>query len=255
MMAKVVKNLDTGIENTVSLIVMKTLVVVPTYNEKENLLLLLPVLVDLPKNFDVLVVDDGSPDGSQEVVRSWSEKTASQEKKVFLLAREKKQGLGRAYLAAFAWALDRNYQAVVEMDADFSHRPQDLVRLLDEIDSYDFVIGSRYVPGGGTMNWGWLRKFISKAGSMYSRWVLGYPLRDWTGGFNAWRDTALGRMNLPEIQSNGYSFQIELKYRALKAGCRGLEVPILFEDRRVGQSKMSLRIVVEAFYRVWLIRF
>ncbi len=233
---------------------MKTVVVVPTFNEKENLTALLPKLLELAPVFDVLVVDDGSPDGSQEVVKEWSVKTTGQAKQVHLLARSKKEGLGRAYLASFAWALSRGYEAIVEMDADFSHRPHDLVRVLEALPGQDFVVGSRYVPGGATLNWGVIRKMISQGGSLYSRMILGFPLRDWTGGFNAWRAATLRKMELETVQSNGYSFQIELKYRALKAGCQGLEVPILFEDRRVGQSKMSLRIVVEAFYRVWLIR-
>ncbi len=233
---------------------MKTLVVVPTYNEKENLTALLPILMELAPIFDVLVCDDGSPDGSQDVVRLWMKKTEGHDKQVYLLARAKKEGLGRAYLASFDWALTRGYDAVVEMDADFSHRPHDLVRILEILPSYDFIVGSRYVPGGATLNWGVLRKLISRGGSLYSRLILGFPLRDWTGGFNAWKAATLKKMSLSTVQSNGYSFQIELKYRALKAGCRGNEVPILFEDRRVGQSKMSFKIVVEAFYRVWLIR-
>jgi dolichol-phosphate mannosyltransferase len=233
---------------------VKTVVVVPTYNEKENLTMLLPKLLELTPEFDILVVDDGSPDGSQDIVKDWSVKTAGHNKQVFLLAREKKEGLGRAYLASFDWALSRGYEAIVEMDADFSHRPHDLVRILEALPGKDFVVGSRYVLGGATLNWGIIRKIISRGGSLYSRLILGFPLRDWTGGFNAWRAATLRKMDLKTVQSNGYSFQIELKYRALKAGCEGLEVPILFEDRRVGQSKMSFKIVIEAFYRVWLIR-
>jgi dolichol-phosphate mannosyltransferase len=233
---------------------MKILVIVPTYNEKENLQSLFPALLELPCVFDILVVDDNSPDGTAEVVRQWSVKTQNEVKKIHLLLRAGKQGLGKAYLAGFAWAQEKNYDAVIEMDADFSHRPHDLVRMIEVLPQYDFVVGSRYVKGGATLNWGWIRKAISRGGSLYSRMILGFPLRDWTGGFNAWKMATLKKMDLPNVQSNGYSFQIELKYKALKAGCRGFEVPILFEDRRVGQSKMSLKIVLEAFYRVWLIR-
>jgi len=233
---------------------VKTLVVVPTYNEKENLTALIPKLLELSPVFDILVCDDGSPDGSQDVVRLWAQKTEGHDKQVHLLARTKKEGLGRAYLASFEWALNRGYAAVIEMDADFSHRPHDLVRIIEALPAYDFIVGSRYVPGGATLNWGLIRKLISRGGSLYSRLILGYPLRDWTGGFNAWKASTLMKMSLSTVQSNGYSFQIELKYRALRADCRGHEVPILFEDRRVGQSKMSLKIVLEAFYRVWLIR-
>lgn len=233
---------------------MKTLVIVPTYNEKENMRSLLPALMGLDPRFDVLVVDDQSPDRTQDVVQEWVQKTERNEKKVFLLGRSKKEGLGRAYLSGFQWGLERDYEVLIEMDADFSHRPHDLVRMIDSIPQADFVIGSRYVKGGDTLNWGFGRKMISKAGSLYSRLILGYPIKDWTGGFNAWKAHVLRRMELEKIQSNGYSFQIELKYKAMRAGFRGLEVPILFEDRRVGQSKMSFQIVLEAFYRVWLIR-
>lgn len=216
--------------------------------------MLLPALLQLESRFDVLVVDDQSPDGTADVVQTWISKTAGKEKSVHLLSRPQKQGLGRAYIAGFYWGLENKYDVLVEMDADFSHRPHDLVRLLESMPGQDFIMGSRYVAGGGTLNWGWIRKLISKGGSWYSRCVLGFPVLDWTGGFNAWRSPVLQKIGLEKVQSNGYSFQIELKYRALKAGFKGQEVPILFEDRRVGKSKMSLRIVIEAFYRVWLIR-
>jgi dolichol-phosphate mannosyltransferase len=243
---------------------MKILVIVPTYNERENLQQLLPHLLALDPIFDVLVVDDNSPDGTREVVESFIQKThghsnqnadLGNDKRVYLLAREQKNGLGRAYIAGFKWGLERGYEALIEMDADFSHRPHDLVRMIDVLPQADFLVGSRYVKGGGTLNWGWTRKMISRGGSFYSRLILGYPLRDWTGGFNAWKAPVLRKMSLDDVQSNGYSFQIELKYKALKLGFHGIEVPILFEDRRVGKSKMSLKIVLEAFYRVWLIRY
>ena len=141
------------------------------------------------------------------------------------------------------------------MDADFSHRPEDLVKILRKLETDDVVVGSRYVPGGATVNWGFIRKLISRGGGVYSRLILGYPVQDWTGGFNGWRAQVLRDIKLAEIQSNGYSFQIELKYKAQKNGYKVTEVPIVFEDRRVGQSKMSLKIVLEAFYKVWMIRF
>ncbi|PIS11008.1 MAG: dolichyl-phosphate beta-D-mannosyltransferase, partial [Bdellovibrio sp. CG10_big_fil_rev_8_21_14_0_10_47_8] len=143
---------------------------------------------------------------------------------------------------------------LVEMDADFSHRPIDLKGILKDLENADFVVGSRYVAGGGTKNWGLLRKIISRGGGLYARCILGFPLNDWTGGFNAWKKEVLEKIHLDGVKSNGYSFQIELKYKALKAGCRGVESPIYFEDRRVGQSKMSLRIVLEALYRVWILK-
>lgn len=234
---------------------MRNLVIVPTYNELENISTLIPTLMNLSKetvrSFDILVVDDSSPDGTGDKVLELSSQFPG---RVHLLKRQKKEGLGRAYLSGFAWGLEKGYEGLIEMDADFSHRPEDLLKILEQLVTSDFVIGSRYVPGGATVNWSLVRKMISRGGSLYSRLILGYPIRDWTGGFNAWKKKTLLGMDLPTIQSNGYSFQIELKYRASRAGFRGLEVPIIFEDRRVGHSKMSSKIVLEALYKVWLIR-
>lgn len=230
---------------------MRKLVIIPTYNEIENMKLLLPVLMGLSEKFDVLVVDDSSPDKTADFVQDFSKEN----RRVNLLLRKQKNGLGQAYIAGFKWGLDKGYDALIEMDADFSHRPEDLVKLLQALDTENVVIGSRYVSGGATINWGLLRKIISRGGGIYSRLILGYPVRDWTGGFNGWRAQVLKDINLDSIRSNGYSFQIELKYKAQKCGYTVKEVPIVFEDRRVGQSKMSLKIVLEAFYKVWLIRF
>ncbi len=230
---------------------MKKIVIVPTYNERENIQNIVPAIFAQNLGVDILVVDDNSPDGTANCVREMQNQFAG----LNLLSRPGKQGLGKAYLAGFRWALDQGYDAVVEMDADFSHRPKDLGPLLDKLHQADFAIGSRYVSGGGTVNWGVLRKLISRGGGLYSKIILGYPLNDWTGGFNAWKKEVLLAIDLSSVKSEGYSFQIELKYKALKKGFKGVESPILFEDRRVGQSKMSLKIVIEAFYRVWLIRF
>lgn len=234
---------------------MKNLVIVPTYNEIENISSLIPVLMNLKPSsgteLQVLVVDDSSPDGTGQKVLQLAQDYSG---RVHLLTRPQKEGLGRAYLAGFAWGLERDFEGLIEMDADFSHRPEDLVRILEKLRSTDFVIGSRYVAGGATVNWSLFRKFISRGGSLYSRIILGFPIRDWTGGFNAWKRKTLLGMHLESIKSNGYSFQIELKYRASVAGFLGAEVPIVFEDRRVGQSKMSSKIVLEALYKVWLIR-
>ncbi len=229
---------------------MRKLVIVPTYNEIDNIKVLLPELISLQTDFDILVVDDSSPDHTADFVEEFSKNHS----RVHLLLRKQKNGLGKAYIAGFKWGIENKYEALVEMDADFSHRPVDLVKILKQLDTNDVVIGSRYVPGGQTVNWGLLRKLISRGGSLYSRLILGFPVRDWTGGFNGWRTPVLQAIGLDQIQSNGYSFQIELKYKAQKKGYVVNEIPIVFEDRRVGQSKMSLKIVLEAFYKVWMIR-
>jgi dolichol-phosphate mannosyltransferase len=229
---------------------VKTLIIIPTYNEKENIMAILEAVLALPIGVDILVVDDNSPDGTADLVKT----KMQTEKRVHLLSRAGKQGLGKAYLAGFDWGLKEGFKILVEMDADFSHRPQDLVKLLEKIKDADFAVGSRYISGGQTVNWGLLRKIISRGGGIYSRLILGFPLNDWTGGFNAWKDYVLKDMNLSTVKSNGYSFQIELKYKALKLGFKGVESPIVFEDRRVGNSKMSFKIVIEAFWRVWIMR-
>ncbi len=230
---------------------MKSLVIIPTYNERENIQAIVPAILDRNPQVDILVVDDSSPDGTADLVLQMKNSIPN----LHLLLREKKQGLGKAYLSGFAWGLEKGYEALVEMDADFSHRSIDLEKILQALKTCDFVVGSRWVPEGKTVNWGLGRKVISRGGSLYTRGILRYHLKDWTGGFNAWRREVLMGMGLDQVRSEGYSFQIELKYRALKKGFQCKEVPIVFEDRRVGQSKMSSRIVLEALYRVWQIRF
>jgi dolichol-phosphate mannosyltransferase len=229
---------------------MKTLVVLPTYNERENVLAIVPAIFQATPDVEILIVDDNSPDGTGDVVRSMQGKYP----KLHLLSRAGKEGLGRAYLAGFRWGLEKGFEAIVQMDADFSHRPEDLRELIKALPQHDFVMGSRWVKGGGTVNWGVGRKIISRGGSFYARQILGFGVRDFTGGFNAWKAATLAKIGLDSVRSEGYSFQIELKYRALKLGFDGAEIPILFADRRVGQSKMSSRIVVEALYRVWGLR-
>ena len=229
---------------------MKSIVIIPTFNEKENIAEIIPAIFRQEKAVSILVVDDNSPDGTADVVR----KLQATYPELHLLSRAGKEGLGRAYIAGFEWALERNFDFIVEMDADFSHRPQDLSLLLKAGEQNDFVIGSRYVYGGATVNWTMMRKLISRGGSTYSRMILGFPIRDWTGGFNGWNAKVLKAIDLPTVRSNGYSFQIELKYKACKKGFKFKEVPIVFADRVVGQSKMNSKIVVEAFYRVWQIR-
>lgn len=229
----------------------KILVIIPTFNEADNISHLIEEIFIESPQVHILVVDDNSPDGTAQKVRGLS---AHQEGKVHLLLRPGKQGLGRAYVAGFCWGLEKGYEIFIEMDADFSHRPKDLPLLLEKLAHYDYVVGSRWIEGGGTLNWNWLRKLISVGGSIYSRFILGYPLRDWTGGFNGWKAQVLRAVNIGEVHSEGYTFQIELKYRASCLGFRGCEVPIVFDERREGQSKMSGKIVLEALYRVWWLR-
>jgi len=226
-------------------------VVIPTYNERENIGALLPRVLALPR-FRVLVVDDNSPDGTAAVVAG----IARDEPRVGLLSRPGKQGLGTAYLAGFRRALDEGAEFVCEMDADFSHDPSYLPVLLAAAEaSYDLALGSRYVRDCGTVNWGVLRQLISRGGNIYARAILGLPVMDATGGFRCYRRRALAAIDLDAIHSNGYSFQIEMLYRVMQSGGAIGEVPIIFPDRRVGQSKMSRRIVLEALLTVWRLRF
>lgn len=234
---------------------MRALICIPTYNEKENVEAITSAVLNATgSDTHILVIDDNSPDGTGQIVHNLIAKQG-EGSRLHLLSRPGKQGLGRAYIAGFKWALEQGYDVITEMDADFSHRPEDLVKILAAMPTTDFAVGSRYVPGGRTVNWGLSRKIISKGGSFYTRTILGFPLADWTGGFNSWKADVLRKIDLDQVRSNGYSFQIELKYRALKHGFKGTEVPIVFEDRRVGHSKMSMKIVLEAFTRVWAMRF
>ncbi len=231
---------------------MRALIVIPTYNEVENLKLLIDqVLVVTPEATEILVVDDGSPDGTGEVAKQLSQSNS----RVHLLERAKKMGLGSAYVAGFRWGIEKNFEALIEMDADFSHDPKYLSQMLSGLEKNDVVMGSRYVEGGGTQNWGLFRKILSRGGSLYSRLILGAPIRDFTGGFNGWKRPVLDAIELGSLRSDGYSFQIELKYRAFKKNFKMTEFPILFVDRKLGQSKMSRRIVLEALKRVWQFRF
>jgi dolichol-phosphate mannosyltransferase len=234
----------------------KPLVIVPTYNEAENISLIVPEIFKENPDVDVLVVDDNSPDGTGNKVLNMK---AAFGDKLHLLSRPGKQGLGKAYIAGFKWGISNGYSHLIEMDADFSHRPLDLKKIVATLKSSqpqaDVVVGSRYISGGSTVNWGLLRKVISRGGGIYATIILGYLLRDWTGGFNGWRKEVLEKINLDGVKSEGYSFQIELKFKALGHQFQVVEVPIVFEDRRIGQSKMSLKIVLEAFWRVWKMKF
>jgi dolichol-phosphate mannosyltransferase len=229
----------------------RALVCLPTYEERDNLEPILRAILDAAPSVEVLVIDDNSPDGTGQLADAF----AAREPRVHVLHRAGKEGLGRAYLAGFAWALERGYDLVLEMDADFSHDPRYLPALLARAADADLVLGSRYVPGGGTVNWGLGRKLISRGGSLYARTILGVRVRDLTGGFKCFRREVLEAIDLPSVQCSGYAFQIELTYRAIRRGFRVAELPIVFADRRVGQSKMSRRIVLEAIRKVWAIRF
>lgn len=227
------------------------LICIPTYNEAENLPRIVPAVLEAVPEAHVLVVDDGSPDGTGKI----ADDLAARDPRVHVLHRAGKEGLGKAYLAAFAWALARDYAYVFELDADFSHDPKYLPGFCRRLaDGADVVIGSRRVPGGGVENWGAARRLISWGGSFYARTVLGVPVRDLTGGFNGFRREALLRLDLDRVQSSGYCFQIELKYRAIRQGLRVVEAPIVFPDRVLGQSKMSGRIFLEALTHVWRLR-
>ncbi|HEY5160964.1 MAG TPA: polyprenol monophosphomannose synthase [Gaiellaceae bacterium] len=229
---------------------MRACVCLPTYNEHENLERMLRALGDVLGPDDrVLVIDDGSPDGTGEI----AERLKTELPFVEVLHREQKEGLGRAYIAGFAWALEHGAELVLEMDCDFSHNPADVPRLIEAAAEADLVLGSRYVPGGGTRNWSRVRRAISMGGSFYARTLLHIPIRDLTGGFKCYRRKVLETIELETISARGYAFQIETTYRALRSGFRVVEIPIIFIDREVGGSKMGKSIVLEAFWKVPLI--
>ena len=223
------------------------LVVVPTYNEKENVREIVAAVTRACPQADLLFVDDNSPDGTGAI----ADELAAKEARVHVLHREAKQGLGRAYLAGFRWALERSYRFIFEMDADFSHNPADLSRLLAAAGDADLVLGSRFVGGIRVINWPLSRLMLSQAAALYVRIITGMPFTDPTGGFKCYRRSVLEAIPLDQIQSNGYSFQIEMTHQAWRRGFRIVETPIVFEERRSGQSKMNTGIVGEALWLVW----
>ena len=229
----------------------RILVIVPTYNERENLPRKVPQILAQDGRIDILVVDDASPDGTGEIAAT----LAAGDPRIHLLRRTAKDGLGAAYLAGFAWGLERGYRLLFEMDADISHPPEALGRMIEAAKEHDVVIGSRYVGGRVTVsNWPMSRLLVSYFGSWYARTITRMPVRDATGGFNCWRREVLEAVDLTRIRSNGYAFQIELKFRAFRKGFSMTEVPILFTERDFGESKMSKRIVREAIWRVWWLK-
>jgi dolichol-phosphate mannosyltransferase len=227
-------------------------VVTPTFNEAENLPKLVSALFALPiPSLNVLIVDDNSPDGTGDL----ADQMAEQDKRISVLHRPGKLGLGTAYVGGFQQALRMGAEAVAQMDADFSHPPEKLVELLDALCCYDLAMGSRYVPGGAVdERWPFWRKGLSTFGNMYARTLLDLPVRDATGGFRVWKRETLLKMPLGRVRSNGYAFQVEMAYLAHRLGCSFTEIPIYFADRRWGRSKMSLQIQAEAAVRVWQMR-
>ena len=232
-----------------------TWLILPTYNEAENLERIvraaLPRLAEAAPESHVLVVDDGSPDGTGEI----ADRLADELAEVEVLHRGAKQGLGRAYLAGFEHALAHGADLVIEMDADFSHDPADLPRMIRAAGDADLVLGSRYAPGGGIENWGVFRRALSRGGSLYARLILGVGVRDLTGGFKCFRRETLERIDYRNTHADGYGFQIELTYRTCQAGLRVKEIPIVFRDREAGTSKMTARIALEAIWKVPALRF
>lgn len=229
----------------------RALVIVPTYNESENITRIVPRILAQDAHFEVLVVDDNSPDGTGEL----ADELAREDPRVHVLHRQQKEGLGRAYLAGFHWALAQDYAFIFEMDADFSHDPHHLPEFLAAVRDADLVLGSRYRNGKVTVvNWPMTRLMLSYAANIYARFITGLKLGDATGGFKCFRREVLQSIPLDEVRSNGYAFQIEMSFRAWKKGYRIAEIPIVFHDRTEGESKMSKGIVREAIFMVWRLR-
>ena len=224
----------------------RTVIVMPTYNERQNLEIIAGRVRESVPAADLLVVDDNSPDGTGDL----ADKLAETDQHIQVMHRTEKAGLGRAYVAGFSWALERGYDVIVEMDADGSHRPEDLHRLLTALADADAVIGSRYVPGGTVVNWPKSREFLSRGANIYNRLMLGVSVKDATGGFRAYRAATLRKIDLNNIESAGYCFQIDMTLRVLQAGQKLTEVPITFVERERGSSKMSNAVIREAFFRV-----
>jgi dolichol-phosphate mannosyltransferase len=232
----------------------QSLVIIPTYNEKENIEAIIRKVFSFPESFNILIIDDGSPDGTSDIIKTLQKEFPNQ---LFMIERAGKQGLGTAYLRGFDWALDHGYDYIFEMDADFSHNPEDLVRLLDAITNQggDMSIGSRYIKNGKVENWPFIRKFISYGASIYVNMILWMGINDPTAGFVGYKRKVLEAIDLKNIRSKGYAFQIEMKYAAWKKNFKIVEVPITFIDRQLGASKMSSNIFNEAVLGVLKMKF
>lgn len=229
---------------------MKTLIIIPTYNELDNLPKLLPEVLSKNEEINILIVDDNSPDGTAAFV----ENEMKNNDRIHLIKRSSKQGLGTAYIAGFKYALQNNFELIFEMDADFSHDPKEIPKFLEEIKNSDLVIGSRYINGVNVINWPMRRLLLSSFANVYTRIITGMPIHDATGGFKCFRRKVLESINLDQVRSNGYAFQIEMNFKAWKKGFNVKEIPIIFVDRMKGQSKMSKKIVREAVTMVWKLR-
>ena len=229
---------------------MKTLIIYPTYNEIKNIKSLVKQIFDLDPGYHLLIVDDNSPDGTALKVKELQ----STYPNLHLEERPGKAGLGTAYLFGFKWALENNYDHIVQMDADLSHDPNDVPILVSRLKDHDLIIGSRYVNGVSVVNWPIRRLILSYGANMYSRFITGMPINDGTGGFKAWRGTLLNDIELKKVRSQGYSFQIEMNFRSWRLGARIKEEPIIFVDRTIGESKMSKSIMYEAIWMVWRLR-
>jgi dolichol-phosphate mannosyltransferase len=229
---------------------VKTLIIVPTYNERENVVALLERIFAYVPGAHVLIVDDNSPDGTGAI----ADQSAAEDPRVHVMHREGKQGLGSAYVAGFRYALDRDYEAVFEMDADFSHNPESLPVFLGELENADLVLGSRYLNGVTVVNWPIKRLILSYSANVYSRVITGMRVKDLTGGFKCFRRRVLESIDWSRVRSDGYAFQIEITFKAWRKGFRIREIPIMFVDRKAGESKMSRRIVYEAAWMVWRLR-
>ena len=228
----------------------RSLVIIPTFNEAENINSLLPAVLSQAPNIDILIIDDNSPDGTARLVRDMM----SVDSRIKLLERPGKMGLGTAYVRGFKFAIEHGYDFVFEMDADFSHSPKEIPNFLKKIQEYDLVLGSRYINGVRVLNWPMRRLLLSFSANVYTQILTGLPVRDATGGFKCFRREVLESIDLDRVKSNGYAFQIEMSFKAWKKGFRLAEIPIIFLDRRSGVSKMSRKIVYEAVFMLWTLR-
>jgi dolichol-phosphate mannosyltransferase len=232
---------------------LRPLVIIPTYNERPNITEIIPAILRVDNRLHILIVDDSSPDDTATAVLEL--KKMDYPDRLHLHSRPGKLGLGSAYVYGFKWGIEQGYGFLIQMDADWSHNPADLSKMLAAAASYDFVVASRYVKGGGTLNWGLGRRYLSRFASVYARIILGSDFADFTGGFNGWSSKLLHAIDVNSLRSDGYSFQVELKYLADRLGYRHIEIPITFTERRAGKSKMSLAIALEACWRIWKFRF